>query len=92
MTSSKNKKLKYFFFKSTQFRKQKDDVSRQLFDIRHKYETERKTREDLEKNQGRNNDELQKLKDTITDYERQVFTWKIKKRQSYNLGHPAASS
>ncbi|KAK6009063.1 M protein repeat protein [Ostertagia ostertagi] len=55
------------------YQKQKDELSRQLFDIRHKFETERKTTQDLTRNEGRFNDEIEKLKQTIDDYERQVM-------------------
>ncbi|VDK40489.1 unnamed protein product [Cylicostephanus goldi] len=55
------------------YQKQKDDLSRQLFDIRHKFETEQKTVQDLTKGESRFNDEIEKLKQTIDDYERQVM-------------------
>ncbi|XGW33198.1 hypothetical protein V3C99_017570 [Haemonchus contortus] len=55
------------------YQKQKDELSRQLFDIRHKFETERKTTQDLTKNESRFNDEIEKLKQTIDDSERQIM-------------------
>uniref|UniRef100_A0A1I7SZH8 Lin-5 n=1 Tax=Caenorhabditis tropicalis TaxID=1561998 RepID=A0A1I7SZH8_9PELO len=54
------------------YQKQKDEHARHLFDIRHKLETEIKGRQDLEKNGARNNDELDKLRQTISDYESQI--------------------
>lgn len=70
MITSKHKKHDLTQFNV--FRKQKDEHARHLFDIRHKLETEIKGRQDLEKNGARNNDELEKLRQTISDYESQI--------------------
>ncbi|CCD73132.2 Rootletin-like coiled-coil domain-containing protein [Caenorhabditis elegans] len=64
--------LKEIKIQRDDYQKQKDEHARHLFDIRHKLETEIKGRQDLEKNGARNNDELDKLRQTISDYESQI--------------------
>ncbi|UMM41579.1 hypothetical protein L5515_017779 [Caenorhabditis briggsae] len=64
--------LKEIKIQRDDYQKQKDEHARHLFDIRHKLETEIKGRQDLEKNGARSNDELDKLRQTISDYESQI--------------------
>ncbi|KAF1747876.1 hypothetical protein GCK72_024342 [Caenorhabditis remanei] len=64
--------LKEIKIQRDDYQKQKDENARHLFDIRHKLETEIKGRQDLEKNGVRSNDELDKLRQTISDYESQI--------------------
>ncbi|VDM43445.1 unnamed protein product [Toxocara canis] len=53
--------------------KQKDELSRQLFDIKHRMENEKAAREDAEKQKQRCVDDTEKLKEQITEYERQLM-------------------
>ncbi|MFH4974626.1 hypothetical protein AB6A40_001335 [Gnathostoma spinigerum] len=56
-----------------EFSKQKDELTRQLFDIKHKMENEKAARVEAEKTSQRYQAEIEKLKEHITDYERQVM-------------------
>ncbi|CAB3410336.1 unnamed protein product [Caenorhabditis bovis] len=64
--------LKEIKIQRDDYQKQKDENARALFDIRHKLESEIKSRQDFERNGNRNNEEIQRLKQIISDHESQV--------------------
>uniref|UniRef100_A0A0N5AFE4 CEP209_CC5 domain-containing protein n=1 Tax=Syphacia muris TaxID=451379 RepID=A0A0N5AFE4_9BILA len=70
--AAKDQTIKEIKQQRDDYGKQKDELSKKLFDVKHQMETERDSRIEAEKAIKRHLEEIEKLKSEITDYESQI--------------------